>query len=81
MFFARTNPYGSSTSVGFDNTFDALVFTTKAARDEYIEANQGANLAVIPISKKTALRFARRNGDKAYLPTPDGVMIAVSAND
>jgi hypothetical protein len=77
QFFARTNAYGSDTSAGFDNTFSAVVFESRAARDAYIAENSATNLAVKPLTKAQALKLAVTIGDASYLPTVDGRYAAV----
>lgn len=77
QFFARTNSHGSDTSVGFDNTFSAIVFDSRAARDAYVAENSEINLAVKPLTKAQALKLADRNGDTSYLPTVDGRYVSI----
>jgi hypothetical protein len=36
-FFAAYNQYGSETSIGFANTWEVIAFTSKKARDEFVE--------------------------------------------
>lgn len=76
-FYARTNPYGSATSTGFINTMSALVFTSKAERDEFVAEHEHTNMAVAPISKRAALSLAEANGPDKYLSTVDGRLVLV----
>ena len=39
MFYAKLNHHGSSTSVGFANTWQVVGFDTKAARDLWLRAH------------------------------------------
>jgi len=78
QFFARTNHYGSETSIGFDNTFSALVFDSRAARDAYVEENSHRNLAIKPITKAEAVKLADRNGPDCYARAVDGRLIRIN---
>lgn len=77
FFYARTNPYGSETSMGFANTMAALVFASKAERDTHVADNAHRNLAVVPLTKRDALKLAERNGSDRYLSTVDGHLVNV----
>ena len=37
MHYAANNIYGTSTSVGFSNTWRVFAFATKASRDAFVE--------------------------------------------
>ena len=76
-YFARTNAYGSDTSVGFANTFSALVFRSKTARDEYVAKNADANLAVKSITAKDARKLANRNGPDLFVLTIGGDWVRI----
>jgi len=66
-YYALYNQYGSETSVGFDNTNQAMAFNSRAARDAFVELWQNANLSVRPISRDVALSHATRNGGAYYV--------------
>ena len=40
MFYAADNRYGSSTSIGFANTWRVLAFADRKSRDHWVEDNR-----------------------------------------
>ena len=56
-YYAVENQYGSSTSHGFCNTWDILVFNSKKARDSYV--NESTNITTKSIKKAELSLYTR----------------------
>lgn len=54
-FYAANNQYGSDTDIGFSNTWYALAFSSKNARDTYVASNR--SLAARKITRKELSRY------------------------
>lgn len=57
MFYAQCNIYGSSTDMGFANTWQVVSFDTRAARDAWV-AQYADRVDIAPITKAQALKLA-----------------------
>lgn len=51
MYYAAINSYGSTTSRGFANTWNVLVFNTKRNRDNYVALKSETNITARAIKK------------------------------
>ena len=56
IYYAATNSYASTTSVGFANTWNVLGFHSKAARDAFVESRD--DMATRAITKREVTRYA-----------------------
>ena len=56
-YYAVSNQYGSSTSHGFCNTWNILVFSSKKARDNYVD--QSPNITTQSIKRSELSLYTR----------------------
>jgi hypothetical protein len=59
-YYAAVNAYGTSTSVGFCNTWDVYAFGTRASRDAYVESRECENISVRAIKKSEIGKYIDR---------------------
>lgn len=57
-YYAADNLYGSDTSIGFTNTWRVMVFSSKAARDDFVE------------NGNRSTRSIKRREIGQYIPAP-----------
>ena len=70
-YYVAENGYGSSTSRGFANTWNVLVFDSKSARDKYVAASN--NITTQAIKRTEAPRYATNynlSTNREYRPEP-----------
>lgn len=58
MFYAAINTYASETDTGFSNTWGVLAFSTRAARDAYVES--AIDLATRAITRREISNYTSR---------------------
>ncbi len=58
MFYAAINSYASETDIGFANTWGVLAFSTRAARDAYVES--AIDLATRAITRREISNYTSR---------------------
>jgi hypothetical protein len=65
--YLKFNHYGSETSVGFDNSWSAMVFESRADRDIYLERWKHKDRSLRPCTRAQALRYAEKYEDRLLL--------------
>ena len=68
------NHYGNATSDGFANTWAAMMFDSRAERDDYVSRWQGKNISIRACTKKEAAKYAERNGNTLWLRDYDAAL-------
>ena len=73
MYYAAINSYATDTSVGFCNTWSAIGFATKAARDAYVHC--ATDLATKAILASELRQYGEKPGQVSHY-TADGEFMA-----
>ena len=71
MFYAATNSYASSVSMGFDNTWSVLAFNSKKSRDAFVD--NASDMATKAIKRDRATYYATNycvSSNKTNAPRP-----------
>lgn len=69
IFYALTNPYADAHSPGFRNTWQMHAFSSKAARDAFVESRDDA--ATRACTAREGIDYIRVSGGaKNYAPAP-----------
>jgi len=66
-YYAADNYYGNETSTGFYNTWRVIAFSSKAARDAWVEDHY-SDMSVRAIKRDEALHYVKRGGDRQPMP-------------
>lgn len=61
------NYYGSETDVGFQNSWSAMAFDSRADRNDYVQRHRDRDMSIRACSRSDALKYAERLDGEIFL--------------